>query len=156
MSQLNSERNGSHTGILKAATWGEALLALGPFLLLPGFRLVWMLLTPYLDVNNTEFGSLIGFSVLGLFLIILVVGWVRDFPRWVFPYWGFLLLVSLYLQNFTGTLFGAPFTGSWLVWLPLVGVAVLGSLARGGVQPVIRLLRSIRVCWLRNLIGPNT
>ena len=146
MSQVHTDLLESRTGLPKA-TWGDTVLALGPFLLLPGFDLVWMLLTPYFDVSIPEFGSLIGFSILGLFLIILVIGWVRDFPRWVFPYWGFLLLVGLYLQNFTGTLFGTQFTGSWLVWLPLVGVAVLGSLGRGGVQPIIQLLRSIWADW---------
>jgi hypothetical protein len=56
--------------------------------------------------------------MIGIILLVLVAGWVKGFPRWVFPYWGFALLICVYLQHFSGTLFGYRFTGSWRVWIP--------------------------------------
>ena len=85
--------------------------------------------------------------MIGILLILLVVGWVKDFPRWVFPYWGFVLLITLYIRNFTGTIAGYQVRGDWWAWMPLAGVVVIGSLWARGLQPVYALFKSVWKDW---------
>jgi hypothetical protein len=130
------------------ASWGESLLALGPFLLVPVILLLAIILTPFLHAQNTpEPGVGFTFAFIGILLIVLIVGWVKAFPRWVFPYWGFVLLITLYFQNFTGTISGYPFRGSWRVWIPLLGVVIIGLLWTRNFQSLYRLLGSIWKDW---------
>ena len=76
-----------------------------------------------------------------------MAGWVKEFPRWVFPYWGFALLITLYIRNFTGTIAGYQVRGDWWAWIPLVGVVVVGSLWARGLRPVSALFRSVWRDW---------
>ncbi|MFZ5821584.1 MAG: hypothetical protein ACOYYJ_16935 [Chloroflexota bacterium] len=136
------------TGLHRPAAWGETLAALGFLLMFPLFFLLGLLLTPLLeDVNDPGFGLGILFTATGMVLAALVIGWVKDFPRWVFPYWGMALLISLYMHSFTGTIAGYQVRGGWWVWTPLVGVALVGWLWRRSVKPVSALLRSLWQDW---------
>jgi hypothetical protein len=127
----------------RPATWPETLLGLGPFLLWPLLLLFrnWMTV-PSLSIAVILFIFL-------MLLVALVVGWVKGFPRWCFPYWGFVFLIAFYFLNFRGTIFGKPFTGSWLVWIPLLAVAAVGLLWTRSLQPIYRLFRSLWVDWTR-------
>jgi hypothetical protein len=78
-------------------SWGEALAAMLPFLAIG----LLMALDPYrsqsASIVVTYAAVLIG---LGVPLIGLGVGWVKGFPRWSYPYGGFVLAVaSLLLAN---------------------------------------------------------
>jgi hypothetical protein len=127
----------------RPATWPETLLVLGPFLIWPLLLLIgrWMVIP--------SLGMAIFFFILALLLAALLVGWVKGFPRWCFPYWGFVFLIALYTLNFRGTIFGKPFTGSWLVWIPLLLVAAIATLWTRSLQPVYRLFRSLWADWTR-------
>jgi hypothetical protein len=127
---------------------GEILLALAPFLFFPlAFLLTAIPLLSSSFVISQAFSlGLMLIMVVGLF-IALTVGWMRDFPRWVFPYWGFSLTVMIYMVNFRGTIAGYSFRGSPRLWLVLLGVAVIATLWTHGVQPVLRLLRSLWQDW---------
>jgi hypothetical protein len=132
----------------RSATWGETLLALGPLLLFPVLYLLGIILAPFInDLNDPGLGLGITFSVIGIPLIILVAGWVKKFPRWCFPYWGFALLITLYMYKFTGTIAGYQVRGGVWVWGPLVGVALVGLLWTRSLQPVYVLLKAIRQDW---------
>ncbi|MBN1451903.1 MAG: hypothetical protein JW963_12875 [Anaerolineales bacterium] len=132
----------------RPASWRETLLALVPFLLFPLVFLLGAILTPFIEnPPDPAFALGITFGVLGVLLIIMVAGWVKEFPRWVFPYWGFILLITLYMRNFTGTIFGYQVTGDWWAWAPVAGVAVVGSLLARGLRPVYRLLKSVWRGW---------
>ena len=134
--------------LARPAPWQESLLALGPALLYPLGFLIGSILTPFLkDPLSPNFALGIMFAVVGILLVILLMGWVMDFPRWVFPYWGFVLLISLYVYTFTGTMFGYQVRGGWWAWMPLMGVAVVGSLWARSFRPVLALFKSIWRDW---------
>ena len=79
-------------------SWGEALAGMLPFLAMG----LLMALDPY---HLTQSASIVvTYAVvligLGVPLIGLGVGWVKGFPRWSYPYGGFVLAVaSLFLKN---------------------------------------------------------
>ncbi len=112
----------------------------------PLFFLLGLLLMPLLkDFNDPGFGLGILFTATGMVLAALVIGWVKDFPRWVFPYWGMALLISLYMHSFTGTIAGYQVRGGWWVWTPLVGVVLVGWLWRRRQNDPLPKLVEIRV-----------
>ena len=132
----------------RSAFWGKTLLALGPLLLYPVLSLLGLIFAPFLaNLSDPNVALGIMFAVIGACLIALVAGWVKRFPRWVFPYWGFALVVTLYMDGFTGTVAGYRVRGDWWVWAPLGGVALLGLLWTRSVEPVLTLLKSIWRDW---------
>jgi hypothetical protein len=78
-------------------------------------------------------------------LLGFAIGWLRGFPRWVYPYVGFSILVSLYLMN-AGTpgimLFGIPIFGREL-WG--IRACLPGLLMAGIVLALTRSPRSLLV-----------
>ncbi len=136
------------TGLHRPASWGETLAALGFLLMFPLFLLVGLLLMPFLkDFQDPGFGLGILLTMVGMLLAALVIGWVKDFPRWVFPYWGMALLISLYMHSFTGTIAGYEVRGGWWVWTPLGIVVLVGLLWRRNLKPVYALFRSLWQDW---------
>jgi len=136
------------TGLHRPASWGETLAALGFLLMFPLFFLVGLVLMPFLkDFDDPRLGLGILFAVTGMLMAALVVGWVKDFPRWVFPYWGMALLISLYMHFFTGTIAGYQVRGGWWVWTPLGLVVLVGLLWRRNLKPVYALFRSLWQDW---------
>jgi uncharacterized membrane protein (DUF485 family) len=127
----------------RPANWLETLLALVPFLLWPLLLLFrqWM--------TNPSFGAAITVFMLSILLVALLIGWVKGFPRWCFPYWGFVILIALYFQNFRGTIFGKSFSGSWLVWIPLLAIILIGILWTRDPGSIYRMFRSLWVDWTR-------
>ena len=132
----------------RPVSWGEILLALGPFLLFAAFFAFVFILPFFLsDMSNPTYGLVAQLIVVGLVLIVLFAGWVKDFPRWVFPYWGFALVITLYMYGFTGTISGHPFRGDWRVWIPIGGVALLGTLWTRSLRPIHMLFKSVWKDW---------
>jgi hypothetical protein len=132
----------------KPEPWGNVALGVGPFLLLPLIGLLGLILTPLAALMSLP--GLWTDIALVLFvapLIVIVAGWVKDFPRWCFPYWGFVLLILFYLQTFNGTIMDKAFKGDWRVWLVVVAIAAIGLLWRQSLQPVCKLFSSIWKDW---------
>ena len=123
-------------------TWSETLLALGPFL-------IWPLLFLLRNWITFKYGVAITVSVFLILFVALLAGWVKGFPRWCFPYWGFVILISLYFRNFHGTIFGKPFSGNWLVWAPVSAIVVIGTLWTRDPASIYRLFRSLWADWTR-------
>jgi hypothetical protein len=98
-------------------------------------------------MTNPGFGAAITVFILLILLVALLIGWVKGFPRWCFPYWGFVFLIVLYLQNFRGTIFGKPFTGNWLVLTPLLAIILIGILWTRDIGSIYRMFRSLWVDW---------
>ena len=134
--------------LTRPASWKEILLALIPFLLLPALFLFSLLLYPYIP-SSTRFALTLGLivSLIGGFLFAMLVGWVRGFPRWVFPYWGFIILIALYMREFSGTIAGYWVDGNWLVWTPIITIAIIGTFRTHSLTPVYSLLKSIWKDW---------
>ncbi len=138
-----------HTNELaRPDSWKETLLALGPILLFPLVLLIGLLLALLVkDPASPAPGLGIALAAIGILLIVMVAGWVKDFPRWVFPYWGFTFLISLYVYKFTGTMAGQQVRGSWWAWMPLAGVVLVGSLWARNLRPLSALLNAIWRDW---------
>jgi len=134
--------------IIRPASEKEILLALIPFLLLPAFFLFGLLLYPYIPSSTgpTLTLALILFLIGGL-LIAMLFGWVKAFPRWVFPYWGFIILIALYMREFSGTISGYWVDGNWLVWAPIIAIAFIGTFWTRGLTPVYALLKLVWKDW---------
>jgi len=133
-------------------TWGETLLALGPFLILPLFFVIRLILTPLFGTQDTPYLArilllVILLACLGSMWIVLVTAWKKSFPRWSFPYLGFLFLVVLYLSTFSGTIFGFDFNGSRWLWILVLAIPVIGLLWARRTEPVFQLFSSLWQDW---------
>jgi hypothetical protein len=132
----------------RPASWGETFLALGPVLLFTVlFALILILSSLLNDLSGPAFGLGVQFTVAGLVLAALFVGWVKGFPRWVFPYWGFALLITVYLYGFSGTISGYPFHGDWRTWIPVAAIVLLGTLWTRSLRPIYTLFKSVWKDW---------
>ena len=106
------------------STWAETLVAMGAFLLVPtGFVFASALATLHANAILSEFAllvisSVLALTIIGAFVIVLGLGWVKGFPRWSFPYWGIALALSgLFFDQW-----------GWRAWIPVVLVAVIALL----------------------------
>ena len=134
--------------LTRPASWEKTLLAVIPFLLLPAIFLLGLLLSPFIKSQPEPALALgIFLSVIGGFLFAMLIGWVKGFPRWVFPYWGFILLITLYMRDFSGTIAGYWVEGSWWAWTPVVAIAIIGTLWARSLKQVYSLFRSIWKDW---------
>ena len=134
--------------LIRPASWKETLLALIPFLLLPAVFLFVLLLSPFFNSPpEPAFALAVFLSVIGGFLFAMLIGWVKGFPRWVFPYWGFILLIMIYMGGFSGTIGGNWVDGDWWVWTPVIAIAIIGTLWTRSLEPVYSLLKSIWKDW---------
>jgi len=132
----------------RPVSWKEPLLALIPFLLLPTIYLFGLLLSPFITSQpNPALAIGIFLSVIGGFLFAILIGWVKSFPRWIFPYWGFILLVILYMRDFSGTIAGYWVHGNLWVWTPMVATAIIGTLWARSLEPVYSLFKSVWKDW---------
>jgi hypothetical protein len=87
-------------------------------------------------------------------VIILGVGWVKGFPRWSYPYVGFVLLVSLYMMqvatpglrilNYT---FGRNDLWGWRSWIPFLVMAAIVLLITHSLRPLSKLFTNIWGDW---------
>ena len=134
--------------LIRPASWKEILLALIPLLLLPVLFLFVLLLSPFIN-SQPEPALALGIllSIIGGFLLAMLIGWVKGFPRWVFPYWGFILLITVYMRGFSGTIAGYWVDGNWWVWTPVIAIAMIGTLWTRNFEPVYALLKSVWKDW---------
>lgn len=133
---------------IRPASWKETLLALIPFLLLPTIYLLGLFLSPFVNSQPDPALALgIFSSVIGGFIFAMFIGWVKGFPRWVFPYWGFILLITLYMRDFSGTIAGYWVDGNWWVWTPVAAIVLIGTLWARSLKPVYSLVKSVWKDW---------
>jgi len=132
----------------RPVSWGETILALGPILLFTVLYVLGAIISSFFDnPNNPALGLGLLFTMAGAVLVALVAGWVKNFPRWVFPYWGFSLLITYYFYSFSGKVAGEPFAGDLRVWIPLGIVVLVGLLWTRNLRPLISLVQSIWKDW---------
>ena len=73
----------------------------------------------------------------------LLVAWRKGFPRWSFPYLGWLLVIVLFALGVSGR--NAP--PWWLSWGPLLGALLLAVLLGRSLAPLRTLWRSLLQDW---------
>lgn len=99
-------------------------------------------------------GSALLLSSFVFAVIILGVGWVKGFPRWSYPYVGFVPLVSLYMMwvatpglrifNYT---FGRNDLWGWRSWIPFLVMAAIVLLITHSLRPLLKLFTNIWEDW---------
>lgn len=78
------------------STW-EALFALVPLFLAILFTSSVSLVFSYLREFSSDLENVFAYVLVGLFFVLLLLGFVKGFPRWSMPYLGILLaLLSVY------------------------------------------------------------
>ena len=93
------------------------------------------------------------------FLLILPamgfgIGWVRNFPRWSYPYAGMAFVLAMYIQHASTPglrFFGYPIFGrelwGWRAWIPL-GVAFVVALAISrSLKPFVKFFTNLWEDW---------
>jgi hypothetical protein len=73
----------------------------------------------------------------------LVVAWTRGFPRWSYPYLGWLAIVILFGLGVSGP----ADLHLWLTWGPLLSATLLAILLRRPSEPLQALWRKVRQDW---------
>lgn len=93
--------------VFPPGSWKEFLTALLPFFVAGAAIPVLNYLIRLKVVRASGLlGTGIPLALFGLFIILLIVGMLKEIPRWSLPYFGFLLsLLSVFLFSF---LFGTP------------------------------------------------
>lgn len=88
-------------------SWKEFLTALLPFFVAgAGIPVIEYLIRLKVIPVSGLLGSGLLLALFGLFIILLIVGMLKETPRWSLPYFGFVLsLLSVYFFSF---LFGTP------------------------------------------------
>jgi hypothetical protein len=150
----------------KSATWAEICAGMAPFLLYP----LLILIGSVLNALVTLWSPLRAFEVyvrttLALFLIVpfmivLVLAWIKNFPRWSFPYLGLATVFSLYLTQlaFPGIpILGYPFGQrellEWRAFIPLMIVVVSALLLTRSLRPLGTLVRGVWNDWTQLSFG---
>jgi hypothetical protein len=141
-------------------SWGEALAGMLPFLVI---GLAWTMrvlvgFLPYVWLGYVAFWLFIG-GYLAL-LIGFGVGWVKGFPRWSYPYVGYVLVFTLYFMsvatpgfrifNYT---FGSNDLWGWRAWIPFSVMAVIALVLTRSVRPLFRLVMGVWQDWTRLSFG---
>ncbi len=88
------------------------------------------------------------------------VGWIKDFPRWSFPYIGLVLLLSLYMENvatpglriFHYDIFGRELWG-WRAWIPFLVMTGIALLITRSLRPLSKLFTNVWEDWTRLTFG---
>jgi hypothetical protein len=141
-------------------SWGEALAGMVPFLVIGLGSTMYALsgFLPYVWLGYVTFWSLIG-GYLAL-LIGFGVGWVKGFPRWSYPYVGYVLVFTLYfmivatpgLRIFNYT-FGRNDLWGWRAWIPFLVIAVIALLLTRSMRPLLQLVTRVWQDWTRLSFG---
>jgi hypothetical protein len=159
---MNANTVGSIPG--KPESWRSVGAALVPILIVPLltglFALIGKALSglfPSQQAMAAQSPAVIGWLFLVLLaagVLVLTVGWLRNFPRWVFPYFAALTAVAL-LLTFSATpglillghTFGSNELWGWRAWIPL-GIWLGLSLALSrSLRPLKALAGSIAEDW---------
>jgi hypothetical protein len=129
-------------------SWGEALAAMLPFLVI-GLADV---LYEYLAYRGHGW-LLTRWFFVASYLVLLIgfgVGWVKGFPRWSYPYVGWILFIHLLGRGVT--------SGLWIFrdlgeWVPLLVIAVVALLLTRSVRPLLQFFRGVWHDWTRLSFG---
>lgn len=117
-----------------------SLLASIPFLLL---GLINILSDNFVKVPHKLSDLVFPVAVLSMY-VLLVVGWVKDFPRWSVPSIGFCIIFSLLLMNVSSPIFtGATIHGLW-AWLPFALALIIAIVIKPSFKPLKKLMEKIK------------
>jgi hypothetical protein len=124
----------------------ETLAAIALFVLW-GLRLIFNEL-PYEWTWVRFVNGLLFVGTMVLLPIGLCIGWIKNFPRWSYPYVAQVLFYSLYMMNVAtpGFVFGRELWG-WRAWIPLAVVVVISLLITQSLRPLRKFFTNIWEDW---------
>jgi hypothetical protein len=119
-----------------------ALVEFLPYVWL-GYVALWLFIGGYLAL-------LIGFGV----------GWAKGFPRWSYPYAGYVLVFTLYFMHVATPgprIFNYTFRSNdlwgWRAWIPFSVMAVIALLFTRSIRPLLQLVTRVWQDWTRLSFG---
>jgi len=93
-------------------------------------------------------------GLIALLPIGTYIGWIKNFPRWSYPYVGHVLVFSLYLSRGSTPgiyLFGIPIFDreiwGWRAWIPFALIATLALVVTRSSRPIARFFTNILNDW---------
>jgi len=107
-----------------------------PFVL---FGLFWTFSNSGLYVPGVIQNILLLSSVISMFAL-LIIGWIKDFPRWSFPAIGFCLLFSLFSMNVAIPRISDDILGFW-AWIPLLITLIIAQIFKPGIEPIKNIIK---------------
>jgi hypothetical protein len=141
-------------------SWGEALAGMVPFLVIGLARTIIALVEerPYVWLGYVALWLFTG-GYLAL-LIGFGVGWVKGFPRWSYPYAGYVLVFTLYFMSVEisglrifNYIFGSNDPWGWRAWIPFLVMAVIALLLTRSMRPLLQLVTRVWQDWTRLSFG---
>ena len=137
------------------ATTGQVMMGGLPFLL---FSIIMILLELPVSLLHRGWFSPMGITLFLTFLTLPAIGfgigWVKNFPRWSYPYTGMALILAPYIQNASTpaiTLFGIPIFGrelwGWRAWIPLAVALVIALVVSRSFKPFLRFFTNLWNDW---------
>jgi hypothetical protein len=139
----------------KPATFGQIIMGSLPFFL---FGLLMILLKIRGEWNFPLWMDTVG-RFLFAFLLLLpaigfAVGWVRNFPRWSYPYTAMAFLLGWYISSASTpglNLFGYPIFGrelwGWRSWIPLGAAFVVALAISRSLEPIRKFFANLWDDW---------
>jgi hypothetical protein len=76
-------------------------------------------------------------------IVLLCVGWIKDFPYWSFPAVGFCLLFSAFFMMVAIPNFSDGLLGFW-AWIPLLIMLVICLMFKPSIVPIKKLFAKIK------------
>ena len=101
--------------------------------------------------------SINGFLLAGMVLLPplgLWFGWIKNFPRWSYPYPFYVLFLSWMMTNTAtpGIIFDRELWG-WRAWIPLAVVVLISLLMTRSLRPLQAFFTNIRADWTQLTFG---
>jgi hypothetical protein len=137
------------------STWAAALVGMALFLI-TGLELILGEIPHHWAVSAWLRG-LGGVWFLGFFILPVLslgIGWVKSFPRWSYPYVGFVLLISRYMMHVAtpglrvfGYTFGRNDLWGWRAWIPFSVMAIAALLITRSPRPVFKFFTQAWEDW---------
>jgi hypothetical protein len=135
-------------------TWQAVAIASVPFAGVPILLSLLMLTSDWLQLKETALNlirNILANLIILWYFGVFIIGWVKGFPRWWYPYSIFLILTSLLLQNASTP--GLWFFGlsqnkqiwGWRAWVPLGSSIVIALLLTRSFKPFKKMAQTIWV-----------
>jgi hypothetical protein len=143
-------------------SWADALAGTVPFVIIGLATTLmespWVVFPRSLWLGRLGAGLFfVGYLVLS---IGFGVGWVKGFPRWSYPYTGYVMVFALYMMSVATPglrIFGHAFQRNelwgWRSWIPFLVIAAIALLLTRSLRPLLRLVVNVWEDWTQLSFG---
>ena len=135
-----------------SSSWAASLGGAAIFILW-GFVLISFEI-PHEWASPSWLQTLLFIGIIALLPIGTYIGWIKNFPRWSYPYLGHVLVFSLYLSHASTPgiyFFGFPIFGreiwGWRAWIPFALIATIALVVTRSSRPIARFFTNIWDDW---------